>query len=115
MHAAYPPGCRRSRGRVRGSLSPAGGLVVHVTPSIYDGPHFRLGLLFATGSFVFPTPLDMFELWNGELADAFGLPVTVEAPRPPSEEAAADEDVEEPEQDVRAEEPTPPPESRAAR
>jgi len=80
--ASYPAGCDRSGGHVRARRAPAGGLVVHATPCAYDGSSFRLGLLFSTGSLVFPTPLDMFEFWNGELAGAFGLEVTVERPNP---------------------------------
>ncbi len=78
--AAYPPGCRPSRGRLKTVLAPAGGLILHVTPCSFVAPSFRLSLLLGTGTGVFPTAEDMFSFWNGELAGAFGIPVSVGLP-----------------------------------
>jgi ATP-dependent Clp protease ATP-binding subunit ClpA len=69
-------------------LAPAGGLILHVAPCLFDAPSFRLSVLFGTGTAVFPTPQDMFSFWHGELADAFGISVTVERLQPNLESAA---------------------------
>ena len=80
--ATYPRGCRPARGWLRTVLAPAGGLILHVAPCLFDAPSFRLSVLFGTGTAVFPTPQDMFSFWHGELADAFGISVTVELLQP---------------------------------
>jgi AAA domain (Cdc48 subfamily) len=87
--AVYPRGCRPVRGTLRTVLAPSGGVIVHVTPGRFAAPSFRLDALFGTGTGVFPTPMDMFCFWNGELAEAFGIPVTVQLPEaaaPPGRE-----------------------------
>ncbi len=85
--AVYPPGCRPAHGRLRTVLAPAGGLILHVAPCTFRAPSFRLSALFGTGTAVFPTAEDMFSFWNGELAEAFGISVTVTLPRQEREPA----------------------------
>jgi hypothetical protein len=86
--ATYPRGCRPSRGWLRTVLAPAGGLIVHVAPCMFAAPSFRLSALFEAGTAIFPTPLDMFSFWHGELAEALGIEVTIELPEPSHEREA---------------------------
>jgi hypothetical protein len=83
--ATYPGGCRPGRGWLRTVLAPAGGLIVHVAPCMFAAPSFRLSALFGAGTAIFPTPLDMFSFWHGELAEALGIEVTIDVPEPSHE------------------------------
>jgi hypothetical protein len=85
---AYPPGSTPGSGSLRMVRAPAGGVVVHLTPALFDADSFRLRALFATGSGVFATPEDMFRFWNSELAKAFGAEVSVSLPEPVSEDVS---------------------------
>jgi Cdc48 subfamily AAA family protein len=78
--AVYPPGSSPARGRLWTVRAPAGGMILHLTPALFAAPSFRLRALLATGSGVFPTPEDMFGFWNRELAEAFGIEVSVTLP-----------------------------------
>jgi len=83
--AVYPPGSDPGTGSMWTVRAPAGGMILHLTPALFDAPSFRLRALFATGSGVFPTPEDMFSFWNRELAVAFGIEVSVAVPEPSAE------------------------------
>ena len=71
----YPPDCAPAAGPLWLSLAPAGGLVLHVEKRQARTGDFELDMLFATGSFVFPTAGALEEFWNTSLARSFGVDV----------------------------------------
>lgn len=101
VEVEYPPACEPLDGSLWLSLAPAGGLVLHVEKREARTGDFRLDMLFATGSFVFPTAGALEEFWNTSLARSFGVEVPrrnaddrdlglIEAPEPePDDETAA--------------------------
>lgn len=73
--ARYPPCCWAEAGPLRFRRSGRDGLAIDVRRSaLRDGGHFRLELLFTTGTCMFGSPADLARFWNEIVADAFGLP-----------------------------------------